>query len=149
MKNNQITIEYLNHGIDRYSDFFKLLQKSNKFNLSSFKNIAVINFNNIDLGFVGVKFIEDYIELSLYKSPNTCRLSVITLTEAAACIAKDLMSENQDSVFLNTSGLYKARLISIYPKAVETSDSIRVTSQDILNVDLNVKTNKKIVLIKS
>ena len=89
--NLNVHITDLKNKESMYSELLNNISSKNKlFNYSILDEYYVVNYNNIDIGVIGIKKISDnLVSISLYQTPKICRLSIITLIESSLYYAKN------------------------------------------------------------
>lgn len=73
-----------------YSELLTNISSKNKFfNYSLLDECHVVNYNNMDIGIIGIKKLTDNcVSISLYQAPRICRLSIVTLIESSLYYSK-------------------------------------------------------------
>ncbi len=110
----------------------------NKIDISN-KIGVLVNYNNIDIGFVLVDVNEDKeCCISIYRYPRVCRLSIISLIEATVVFIKELnLKDIKVYKFVDTY-LYSFKLKIIFKEYKELNSDLIEINPNILH-SLNIK----------
>lgn len=110
------------------------------------KTGVLVNYNNIDIGFVLISIDKDKTCcISIHRFPRICRMSIISLIEAAVVFIKELdLKDIKVYKFVNTY-LYSFKLKIMFKEFIELgSDVIEVKSNVIDSLNIKQITTKNI-----
>lgn len=129
---NDITITNIETKyINIYQSFFQSITKYNKYFDVTDKDIYLVNNGSVDIGVILLK--KDFYNLivEIYQAPRVCRLSIISLIECSALVAKQVVNESflTATFKLNNAASYNFKFKTLFKEFIELEDSIQISSE--------------------
>ena len=145
--NLNVHITDLKNKESTYSELLNNISSKNKlFNYSILDECYVVNYNNIDIGVIGIKNVSDnLVSISLYQTPKICRLSIITLIESSLYYAKNNVTTKTycfENCYTYYNFIFQYK-IKIYK---EENNNIYIDKEILDNVKQEQITNKIIII---
>lgn len=128
---NDITVTNIETKyINIYQSFFQSITKYNKYFNVTGKDIHLINNGSVDVGIVLLKKDFDNLIVEVYQAPRVCRLSIISLIECSALLAKQSLDETVSNVTfkLNNAASYNFKFKTLFKEFAELEDSVQISS---------------------
>jgi len=119
-----------------YASLFSSIRSKNKyFDITSNTIVHVINNGTIDIGVILLNEIDNSLEISIYQSPNVCRISIISLIEVASILGIDEIKNNLTVKFkLINSHAYVFKFKLIFKEYTENIDLIEIDQNVMKNI---------------
>lgn len=124
-----------NEYINVYQSFFQSLKKYNKYFVINDKDtVYLVNNGHLDLGAILVEESYGYLSVSIFQAPKVCKLSIISLIEAAVMIAKRTTHNSLNINFkLVNAASYNFKFKLLFSDFVELEDCIQINSSVLLD----------------
>lgn len=148
--NNISVLKLEENNYKLYISLFSSIRSKNKyFDITSNTSVYVINNGTIDIGVILLNEINNSLEVSIYQSPNVCRLSIISLIEIASILGIDKINDNLSVNFkLINSHAYTFKFKLIFNEYTEDVDSIKVDRSIIKNISKEKITFREISFLE-
>lgn len=115
--------------------------------ISSYDLLAFVNTNNIDIGFIGLTFDNDYITVNTVQTPRICRMSILSLIDASFAILKKHLTPTTKILFENPSYAHVFKIEQLFPQSYkDVHGNIVVNSDDLIAIDLSLHTLKEFLI---
>lgn len=130
-----------------YSELLNNISSKNKFfNYSLLDECHVVNYNNIDIGIIGIKKLSDVcVSISLYQAPKICRLSIVTLIESSLYYSKNNLSFNTycfENCYTYYNFIFQYKIINYK----EVNNHIYIDNEVLASVKQEQITNKILII---
>lgn len=111
---------------------------------------GIVTTNNIIIGFVSIKLIQNNVYIKVYQYPNVCRLSILSLIDSSIAFSQSIISEIECNqvIFQDVSYAHTFKLQQIISDIEIENNNYVTTSEKLLSVDMSKITLKNIILAK-
>lgn len=111
---------------------------------------GIVTTNNIIIGFIGIKYIQNNLYIKVYQYPNVCRLSILSLIDSSISFSQSVSKEVKCNqiIFQDVSYAHTFKLQQIISDIEIENNNYVTTSEKLLSVDMSKITLKNIILAK-
>lgn len=133
------------------ASLFKSIQNINKKFIINTDHVFIINNKHISVGVIIIEKKGIDYHINLFKTPNVCRLSILSLIEASVLLSQKLPLLDKDSKVFFYSGLssynFKYKLILDCNGFEEDDDKVSILLSTLTTLDKNKITKRDVEFI--